>query len=104
MPHPDRPSGPTPGARRPAVRARPRADKPRAGSWTGRANAPGASRRARRVELRVSRGFILPALEITVLDSTIRIKRLRFRLKWVLNRITFTGRQSRSDPEQHTLT
>ena len=34
--------------------------------------------------LELSTGLILPALDITVPGSTIRFKRLRFRLKWVL--------------------
>ena len=43
------------------------------------------------LELRICRRrFIVPALDnvdITVQGSTIRLQRLRFRLKWVLNRI-----------------
>ena len=37
--------------------------------------------------LELHTGFILPALDITVPGSTIRLKRLRFSLKLVLNRI-----------------
>ena len=37
--------------------------------------------------LELRRGFILPAHDITVPGSTILFQRLRFRLKWVLNRI-----------------
>ena len=32
---------------------------------------------------KLRRGFILPDLDITVPGSTIRLKRLEFRLKWV---------------------
>ena len=35
--------------------------------------------------LELNRGFILPALDITVQGSTIRFKRLGFHLQWVLN-------------------
>ena len=35
--------------------------------------------------LELRRGFILPAIDIIVPGTTNRLKRLRFRLKWVLN-------------------
>ena len=36
--------------------------------------------------LEVRRGFILPFFDLTVPDRTIRSKKLRFRLKWILSR------------------
>ena len=39
--------------------------------------------------LELNRGLILPALDITVQGSKIRLERLGFLLKWVLNSIVF---------------